>query len=84
MAMETTMWTSFIPAMQFFPFTPAVFGMCAGADGRGGVDLFVVSRMKRSELIDKGYVFFESDAAGEPMLPAIRALVDGIGHGAWA
>ena len=64
----------------FFPFTPAVFGI-KGADGRGGVDLIVVSRMK-DKLIDKGDVFFESDIVGEPMLPAIRTLVDGIGHGA--
>ena len=64
----------------FFPFTPTVFSI-KGADGRGSVDLFVVSRMK-DELIDKGDVFLEPDVVGEPMLPAIRTLVDGVGHGA--
>src|SRR4029077_11272450 len=55
---------------SFFPFTPAIFGK-KGAHRRGGVDLLVVSRMK-DKLIDKRYVFFESDVVGEPMLPAIR------------
>ena len=66
------------PGHAFFPFTPTVFGI-KGADGRGGVDLIVVCRVK-DELIDKGDVFFESDIVGEPMLPAIRTLVDGVGH----
>ena len=62
----------------FLPFTPAVFGI-KDADGRGGVDLIVVSRMK-DKLIDKGYMFFESNVVGEPMLSAVRTFVDGVGH----
>ena len=55
------------PGHAFFPFTPTVFGI-KGAHGRGGVNLLVVCRVK-DKLIDKRYVFFESDVVGSQCCP---------------